>query len=417
LANQANNGKAETPASRRNLIIPIALVLTVGIGYGIYWLAVVRGTVYTDDAQTHSLLVPCSSRVGGRVVEVLAWEGQRVSKGQVLARLDEMPYRAQRDQAQAAVAAARTQLNSAELNHRRMESATTREVAMAQAELKSAEAKEALARKERDRFDNVKTWVPEETVDQFHTAYRSSESALTVAKNKLRLLTRHDPEAGDTTAPPREVELKVLSNQLELARANLALAQAQLDLAESNFAEIEVKAMSDGVISRRHVDPGQVVSSGQKLFSITAANSLWIEANFEEGDIAEVRPGDPATIKADAYPGRKVIGHVESVLPASLSTFSLLPSGASSGNFIKVTQRVPVCIAVEGQDLPYLFPGLNVEVRVTVSGERAAQTSAAPAASAPPARPPAPAPAAGSTASVAPAPGATAAAPAPSADQ
>jgi membrane fusion protein, multidrug efflux system len=407
LTNQANNEKADVPASRRNLIIPIALVLAVGIGYGIYWLAVVRGTVYTDDAQTKGLLAPCSSRVGGRVAEVLAWEGQTVSKGQVLARLDEMPYRAQRDQAQAAVAAARAQLGSAELNHRRMESATTREVAIASAELKSAEAKEALARKERDRFDNVKSWVPEETVDQFHTAYSSSESALTVAKNKLRLLTRHDPEAGDTTAPPREVELKVLSHQLELARANLALAQAQLDLAESNFAEIEVKAISDGVISRRHVDPGQVVSPGQKLFSITAAGSLWVEANFEEGDVAEIRPGDPAAIAVDAYPGQKVTGRVEGLLPASLSTFSLLPSGASSGNFIKITQRVPVRIAVEGRDLPYLFPGLNVEVRITIKGRRAPQSPAAPAAPGPPAPPPVPAPASGSTA----------AAPAPSADK
>ena len=151
-----------------------------------------------------------------------------------------------------------------------------------------------------------------------------------------------------------------------MAQANLDLARARLSLAENNFAEITVTALTDGWVSRRHVDPGQVVSPGQKLFSITSSSAQWIEANFEESDIGEIAPGDRVAIKIAAFPGRTFTGKVEGVMAASISRFSLLPSGASSGNFIKVTQRIPVRIALEGKDLPFLFPGLNVEVRVTI---------------------------------------------------
>jgi membrane fusion protein (multidrug efflux system) len=158
----------------------------------------------------------------------------------------------------------------------------------------------------------------------------------------------------------------VLENQYEMAKANLGLAQARLDLAENNLAEIEVKALADGQISRRHAEPGQVVAPGQKIFTITAASPIWVEANFEEDDVAALKPGDAASIKVDAYPGRVFSGHVAGVLPASLSQFSLLSAGASSGNFIKVTQRVPVRLILDAHDLPPLYPGLNVEVRVRI---------------------------------------------------
>ena len=353
--------------NRRRLLIPTALVIAAGLAYAIYWLAVVRGTVYTDDAQTQGLIVPCGSRVGGRVVEVLAWEGQRVKKGDVLARLDEMPYRAQLDEAKAAVAAAEAQLSAANLNLKKVRKSTGKEVAIAQADLRAAQAREAFARKEKGRFTRVQDVVPGEAVDQIATAWTGSDAALTAAQQRLSMLT---PADGDSSSSPRQFEIAALENQSSMAQANLDLARARLSLAEDNFAEITVTALTDGWVSRRHVDPGQVVSPGQKLFSITSASAPWIEANFEESDIGAITPGDRGAIEIDAFPRRRFTGRVEGVLPASISRFSLLPSGASSGNYIKVTQRVPVRIALDGH-LPFVFPGLNAEVRVTVGSHPA----------------------------------------------
>ena len=370
------NAPAAPESQRRRILIPVALVLAAALGYGIYWLVVVRGTVYTDDAQVQGLIVPSSSRVGGRVVEILVWEGQTVIKGQVLVKLDEMPYRAQLDEAKAAVQAAEAQLEAANLNLRKVRVATGKEVAMARADLRAAQAREALARREKGRFTHVQDFVTGESVDQVSTAWSGSDAALSVAQQRLSMLTP-SPAAGDTTAP-RELEIEAIENQVAMAEANLALVRARLELAENNFAEITVTALTDGWVSRRHVEPGQVVSSGSKLFSITSSAPPWIEANFEEGDIGAIRPGDRVKIKIDAFPGKSFTGRVEGVLPASISRFSLLPSGASSGNFIKVTQRVPVRIALEGDHLPFLFPGLNVEVRVTVGSHptRPAATAA-----------------------------------------
>jgi len=164
----------------------------------------------------------------------------------------------------------------------------------------------------------------------------------------------------------------IMENPHDMAQAHLALAQARLDLAEDNLAQTTVTAPVDGQVSRRHVEPGQVVSPGMSIFSITELTSPWIEANFKEDQLAEIRPGNLVTFTVDAYPGRKFEGHVVNVLGAALSEFSLLPAGSTSGNFIKVTQRVPVSIAIDEKDHPAFYPGLNVEVRVHLNTVKAA---------------------------------------------
>jgi membrane fusion protein (multidrug efflux system) len=221
-----NTSKSDLPApssaGRRRIWVPVAVVVLAAAAYAVYWLLVVRGTVFTDDAQTQGLLVPCSSRVGGRVVEFLAWEGEAVKKGQPLARLDEMPYRAQRDEAKAAVDLAQAQLEAAELKLRQARAATDREVAMAEAELAAAQAREELARKEKGRFHSVERFVARETVDQVSAAWSGADAALKVAKEKLSLLSRPGAAAGDTAPAPRELELEALANQAAAARASLA---------------------------------------------------------------------------------------------------------------------------------------------------------------------------------------------------
>ncbi len=355
--------------ARKRITGILAILVLIGIAYGIYWLAVVRGTVYTDDAQTQSLVVPCSSRVGGRVEEILVWEGQMVKKGQVLARLDDMPYRAQKEEAEAGMAAAQAQLQSAILNLQKARSSLPKEIAIASADRQAASTKAALLLKEKNHLENLPGVATKDQLDQARTNYEVAASGLQASQQRLNLLTSPNPQLGSTVnLPPRLLDIAMLQNQVETAKANLALAQARLDLAQDNFDEITVAAKFDGQISRRHVDPGQVVTPGQRLFSISVLSLPWVEANFEEGDISGIKPGGKAFIKVDAYKGRSFNGYVDNIEGASISRFSLLPSGASSGNFIKVTQRVPVRVLFSDQDLPPLYPGLNVEVRVRVSG-------------------------------------------------
>jgi len=383
MGQEQGKGLNNHPARKRILLI-LALLLLSGFVYGIYWLSAIRGTVYTDDAQIQALVVPCSSRVGGRVEEILVWEGQMVKKGQVLARLDDMPYRAQKEEAEAGVASAQAQLQLASLNLQKARSSLPKEIAIAEAELKSAMTRESLARREKEHLERLPGVATREQLDQANTAWQVAQSNLIAARQKLSLLTSpqakaellydpaKNPQFGSTVnLPPRVMDILILEGQVEIAKANLNLAQARLDLATDNLSEIEVIARADGQIAKRHIEPGQVVAPGQTIFSISVISSPWVEANFEETDIAGIKPGCKARIKVDAYKHRTFNGYVDNVLGASISRFSLLPSGATSGNFIKVTQRVPVRILFADKDLPALYPGLNVEVRVEVADSRA----------------------------------------------
>jgi membrane fusion protein (multidrug efflux system) len=360
--NGGNNKKA--PPNRMRYIVPLLLVALGGVAYGIYWLAVARGTVFTDDAVIKTILTPCSSRVGGRVTGLLVKEGDTVHVGEVIARLDEMPYRAQRDEAAAGLDAAKAQLESARLNLLKAKLTLDKSVAMAKAELRAASSNEELSRKMKRRLNNLEGVAAAVEIDRADVGFDASQAQLDAARQKLGLLTTTGEGHGDTTKAPGELGIRILENQMDMAQANLELAKARLDLAQDNLAQTTVTAPVAGQVSRRHVEPGQVVGPGQSIFSISELASPWIEANYKENQLAEIRPGDPVTFTVDAYSGRHFKGHVVNVLGAALSEFSLLPAGSTSGNFIKVTQRVPVFIAIDGADHPPFYPGLNVEVRI-----------------------------------------------------
>jgi membrane fusion protein (multidrug efflux system) len=139
-------------------------------------------------------------------------------------------------------------------------------------------------------------------------------------------------------------------------------ARAALKQAELNREYATVRAPAAGVVSRKTVEVGQVVQTGQPLMALISLDRPWITANFKETQLADMRPGQPATIEVDAYGGREFKGHVESVAAATGARFSLLPPDNATGNYVKVVQRVPVKIAIdEGQDPEHLLrPGMSV---------------------------------------------------------
>ena len=163
-----------------------------------------------------------------------------------------------------------------------------------------------------------------------------------------------------------ERQLQVLAAREQQARAALAQAQAGLAMAQLNLEYTEIRAPFAGVVGNRRAWSGSFVSSGTQLLSLVPAQGLWIDANFKENQLANMRPGQAASIVADVLPGRTFNGHVGSLSPATGSRFSLLPAENATGNFTKIVQRVPVRIVLDGDaaQLGLLRPGLSVTVTV-----------------------------------------------------
>ena len=178
-------------------------------------------------------------------------------------------------------------------------------------------------------------------------------------------------EAASTAAAAQldAAEKQVLAAQAALsgADAKLASAVAQRDAAELNVAWSKIVAPAAGVVSRKSVEVGQLVSPGQPLMSVVPLDDVWVVANLKETEVGRVDPGDRAEIEVDAYPHLKFPAHVESISPATGAKFSMLPPDNATGNFTKVVQRIPVRLRLDGPQQPKypLRPGMSVQATIT----------------------------------------------------
>ena len=337
------------------LLIVLVLILSAAAGYGGYWWFWVRGTVSTDDAYVDARIVSVASRLPEKVVQVRVREGARVKRGQLLVRFMSDQLRLEVRQMEAAVQGAEARLEE------RRNGARAEVINVAKAEVRVREVELTLRKKEAVRAEGLARVraISAQELERKRSALDNARSELEVGRSKLALL-----QAGE-----REEAVRT-------AQADLALAKARLDAARAYLADSELRSPVDGVVARRQVDPGEVVQKGQALFQIVEAGRTWVVANLEEGQVTRIGEGQPVRLWIDAYPGREFRGRVGPVFAATLSRFSLLPSSSASGSFIKVTQRVPVRIdwtLSEHEDMPPMFPGLNVTVRIDVSGGMVAQ--------------------------------------------
>ena len=329
----------------------------------------------TNDAYVRRDLTPLSTKVAGLVRQVNVGDYQRVRKGDELVLLEDEDYRAQVAQAAAAVDAARAALEN---NRRQLELQDTRieralagidqanaQIAAAQAGEKAVEADVARTRAERTRqealFDaqsttrqKVETAVADE--ERF-TAQASSRAAdLTQARTQLR--------SNELAAETERRAKAVLESQAMQLLADLHARQAALAAAQINLGYTRIVAPADGTVGERQVRPGQLVSPGTQVLSLVDGTT-WVQANFRETQLTNISVGDAAEIRIDVYPGQVVPGKVLQIAPASGSQFALLPPDNATGNFTKVTQRVPVKIVLEeNRELGRMRPGLSVVTTV-----------------------------------------------------
>jgi membrane fusion protein (multidrug efflux system) len=336
--------------------------------------------ISTDDAQIDGHVNTVSARVGGTVTEVLVADNQLVEKGTPLVRIEARHYeiavaRAAADLAEneAQARAAHTNVPMTSTMSTSQEKASASDLEGAEARLVSsrARAREAAAKVTKSAQDlaRLKPLLAKDEVSQqeydvavweaeaAHAARESADASVREAEKQVETTKARLTQAktGPEQVTIEKARADSVAAKAEVARANLA--QARLDLEHT-----EVKAAVSGVVSRRTVEVGQVVQSGQPLLAVVPLEDVWIVANYKENQLNRIRPGQAALVAVDAYGGRQYRGKVESIAAATGARFSILPPENASGNYVKVVQRVPVKIVLDpGQDPDHLLrPGMSV---------------------------------------------------------
>jgi membrane fusion protein (multidrug efflux system) len=312
------------------LIVPVLLV--IGIGY--LWLTS-GGSESTDNAQVKTDIVSVTAQVTGPVVDVEVQNGDHVERGDVLFKIDPAPFQVALEQAQAQLASAKLQTSQL----RTQAAGTGADITGAQANLSIKQ--NALHRQE-------------QLLKEGFTTRADYEDALNDVK-------KAETDLEDAKARAANAQAAIAPGE----QPSIAQAQAAVDKAKLDLERTVVRApMAGEVANADRLQIGTQIVSGVGAVSIVHSNSAWVEANFKEKQLTDMRPGQPATVKIDAYPGVKFKAHVESIGAGTGSEFSLLPAQNANGNWVKVTQRVPVRIAFDGKPSKPMIAGLSAVVSV-----------------------------------------------------
>jgi membrane fusion protein, multidrug efflux system len=328
----------------------LALAITLGgIGYGRYWWTVGRFIESTDDAYAGGNVTPVAPHVAGFVAQILVTDNQYVRAGQLLIRLDARDFQAALDHAQAISDQRQAALAGLEAKHVLQESM----IRQAEADLNSKAAHATFAAQDAVRYRDLAatTFGTRQNAERAWSADEEARAATKAA------------EAGLAAA---RQQLTVLDADIAQARGSVAQAKADLETARLNLGYTEICSPIDGYVGNRAAQVGAYVANGAYLLSVIPARGLWVDANFKEDQLADMRPGQPATVVADVLPGKVFEGHVESLAPGTGAVFSVIPPENATGNFTKIVQRVPVRIALDNSaaSLGELRPGLSTTVSV-----------------------------------------------------
>ena len=352
--NPDRDNKAK-PRSRWPLIILGIVVVLAIIAAVVYWLQT-RNLESTDDAYTDGNAIAYAAKVSGYVTQLNIDDNIFVHTGDLLLKIDPRDYTTARDQARASLSLARAQLASSQVDLDIARVRVPATLQQAQAQLQQAQANQQQADRDYRRQRAVDPRATTQTnVDQATAQMQTTKAAVANAQAQVQIasLVQQNIQAAEDTVHERE--------------AQVAQAEANLAQAEVNLSYATLTAPTDGLITRRNVDLGTFVQSGQQLFYIVTPR-VWVTANFKETQLADMRPGQHVTIDVDSYPNLHLQGHVDSIQQGSGARFSAFPAENATGNFVKIVRRVPVKIIIDsGLDNDHGLPlGISVEPTVTV---------------------------------------------------
>jgi membrane fusion protein, multidrug efflux system len=315
-----NNNKDESiesvPLFRKKGVVIPALIILIAAAAGIYWYIGQMGYVSTDDAFIDGDKLSVSSKILGRITDLTVDEGDTVKQGQLLVQLSSSDLQAQQDQAKANLNLAKESISLAQVN----------------------------VTKAQDDFDRADQQYKDKIIPK--EQYDHAQKALEAAKAELNI-----------------------------DQAKIKTYEAQLNVIKTDFENTSIYATMNGVIGKKWVLKGDVVQPGQPIFTMFDLKNLWVTADLEETKLSSIHIGDKAEISVDAYPDQIFEGIIYQLGSNTASQFSLIPPSNASGNFTKVTQRVPIKISINpvnamGQPDPSenvkLLPGMSAEIKVKV---------------------------------------------------
>ena len=341
--------KPLTPRTKL-ILLAIALVAAVAIAiWATYYFTYGRYFQSTDDAQIQADATVIAPRVNGYVTGVLVQDNQDVAKGQPLVAIDPRDYRAKAAQADAQIAEAQASADQARAGAAEQQAM----IAQSQAQLAAAQADAAHDAGEVARYTPLVA-SGAETREQLARL----RSTATQSAEKVR--------AQSAALEAQQRHLATFAAQIAQANAQAKAGKATLASADVDLGATTINAPIAGRVGDRTVTPGAYVAAGTKLLSVVPLDAIYIVANFKETQLALMRPGQRARIEVDALGGLDVDGEVESVSPGTGEQFSILPPQNATGNFTKITQRVPVRLKILAtpQARRLLVPGLSVTVTV-----------------------------------------------------
>lgn len=400
--------KAGKSPARGKARLLVALAVLAILAFGIFiWIAYNSDHVSTDDAQVDGHIIPIASKIYGTVSEVLIDDNQPVHAGDVLVRIDTRDYAVKVEQAEAALAVAESQLKAAgmgvsltrettnsgtsnaeaslaaaEAEYQRAklsyESSASSSLEAARAEVASRTASNQKAQADLARMQPLmeKEEISRQQYDAYRATAQVAESDLKIAREKL-VAAEQDAGIKNSAMIVAQARVEQARADLKEKKANLkrsdisaadaASAEAAVSHARANLEEAKLQmsytvitAPEEGVVTRKSVEPGQIVQQGQGLMTIVPLHKVWITANFKETQMNDMRPGQKAEVKVDMY-GKTIQGRVDSIAGATGTRLSLFPPENATGNYVKIVQRIPVKIVVELDDEDLILrPGMNV---------------------------------------------------------
>jgi len=410
------HGKSPRQSGRIRIIIPLILVVLIG---GAFWAwRHYSGSETTDDAQVDNHVYAVNARVGGTLVAVNVHENQIVQAGEVLIQIDDRDFRNALSKAESDLGVAEAgyreakaglPVTSSETGGRISRSeaslvqaktaveAAQKDFEVAQARLnlataRSGEVQAAYAKSVKD-LDRMKALVAKDEVSQQQydaavTAFDTARAAVDSSKATILEAQSNMASAQARVAQARSgigvaesdletsksapQEVAVTQAKIDTAAARVAQARAAVELVRTNIEYAVVRAPVAGMVTRKSAENGQVVQPGQALLAVVPLKEVWVTANFKETQLDDIRLGQPAEIRVDAYGGVVFKAHVDSISAATGARFSLLPAQNASRNFVKVVQRVPVKLVLDGSPDPehVLRPGMSAVVKVLTKSSK-----------------------------------------------
>jgi membrane fusion protein (multidrug efflux system) len=333
------------PRKKRLRVVVMLAVPLILLAVGAYFYLTSGRYVSTDNAYVQQDKVSVSALVTGPIVEVAVKENQRVKKGDLLFRIDPSPYRIALEQAEAQIASAQVSVSKLQAEN-----------AGTGADILAAQDNLVIAQRNLERYAELlrRGFTTRVLYDQALHGVQEAKQRLANARNQA------------------QVSAAQLRSGPESAQPAIAAAIAARDKALLDLKRTEVRAPVDGFVSQtERLQLGNMAVQGLGMVTVVRSGDTWIEANYKETDLKAMAPGQPAEIKLDAYPSAKISGHVASIGRGTGSEFSVLPAQNATGNWVKVTQRVPVRIAIDSNPGRPLLAGLSAKVKVDTQEQTA----------------------------------------------